>query len=126
MYLFAVTPIKPTFAIMAAGFRSGSLAHLNYYEETINIPSLHIYGENDAIITPDMSELLAATFEEPKVVIHPGGHFFAASAGQKNIYIDFFRDRLVEYLESKELEQADCTATIVGTATNASASDDSD
>lgn len=111
---------------MAAGFRSGSLAHLNYYEETINIPSLHIYGENDAIIASDLSELLAATFEEPKIVTHPGGHFFAASASQKNIYIDFFRNRLVEYLESKELEQADNTATIVGPATNASASDDSD
>jgi len=123
-----LTSIKPSFAIIAAGFRSGSLAHLNYYEETISIPSLHIYGEKDEIITTDMSELLATTFEDPKIVTHPGGHYFAASSSQKNIYIEFFQDRLVDYLENKELEKAQNDVTIFAkTSTNShSSTDDSD
>lgn len=113
---------------MAAGFRSGSLAHANYYEETLTLPSLHIYGETDNIIPAEMSESLASTFEEPQIVTHPGGHFFAASTNQKGIYIDFLRDRLVEYLENKELEREDVTTAITGgiTTVSDSSSDDSD
>lgn len=136
--LFPVTPIKPQFAILAAGFRSGSLAHLNYYEETILIPSLHIYGETDTIIPQIMSESLASVFEEPTVVTHPGGHYFAATSNLRQIYIDFLRNRLVDYLEQKELESADqvriaaskpiiSSATgIVTTSTTIATSDDSD
>lgn len=54
-----------------------------------------------------MSEALATTFEEPLVVRHSGGHYFAASSKQKQTYIDFFRNRLVEHLEKIELEKAD-------------------
>lgn len=35
---------------MASGFKSGSLPHLKYYDELINLPTLHIYGQNDQII----------------------------------------------------------------------------
>lgn len=35
---------------MASGFRSGSLPHLKYFNDTITLPSLHIFGENDQII----------------------------------------------------------------------------
>lgn len=126
--MMLVTPIKPNFAILSSGFRSGSLAHLNYYEEMVIIPSMHIYGESDTIIPQEMSSLLAASFEEPKIVKHPGGHYFAASSNQKQIYIDFFRDRLVEYLESKELEKAESFTVggIPSVSASAGTSDDSD
>lgn len=104
-----MTPIKPQFAILAASFRSGSLAHLNYYEESIIIPSLHIYGEADTIIPQIMSDSLASVFEEATIVTHPGGHYFAASSAHRQVYIDFLRNRLVDYLEQKELEKADKT-----------------
>lgn len=50
LHLQGKTTIEPYFAVMAAGFRSGSLVHINAYENQIGIPSLHIYGTNDAII----------------------------------------------------------------------------
>lgn len=123
-----VTTIQPNFAIMAAGFRSGSLVHLNYYEEIISIPTLHIYGESDAIISPDMSESLANIFDDPKIVTHPGGHYFAASSSQKPTYIEFIQDRLVEYLEEKELAEPENESTIFvkPSANRQSSSDDSD
>lgn len=45
-----MTSIKPEFAVLSSGFRSGSLVHLNYYENKVQIPSLHIFGETDEII----------------------------------------------------------------------------
>ncbi|XP_059611923.1 esterase AGAP003155 [Phlebotomus argentipes] len=99
-----ITTLKPQFAVIASGFRSLSLAHLNYYENTVKIPSLHIYGENDDIIPTEMSETLASGFENKIVVTHAGGHYFPATAAQKMHYVDFFRDRLQTHLEALELE----------------------
>uniref|UniRef100_A0A2M4ATM9 Putative phospholipase/carboxyhydrolase n=1 Tax=Anopheles triannulatus TaxID=58253 RepID=A0A2M4ATM9_9DIPT len=101
-----MTRVKPQFAILASGFRSGSLVHLNYYENKIQLPSLHLYGETDDIITKDMSIALSDTFLEPEIVTHPGGHYFPAQASMKQIYVDFFRDQLQLYLEAKELANA--------------------
>uniref|UniRef100_A0A182NGD8 Serine hydrolase domain-containing protein n=1 Tax=Anopheles dirus TaxID=7168 RepID=A0A182NGD8_9DIPT len=101
-----MTPMKPQFAIAGAGFRSGSLVHLNYYENKIQIPSLHIYGETDEIITKDMSESLAEAFLDPEVLTHSGGHYFPAQASLKETYVEFFRDQLQQHLEAKELQNA--------------------
>lgn len=101
-----MTTMKPQFAVVASGFRSGSLVHLNYYENKVQIPSLHIFGETDEIITKDMSEALADTFLDPEVVTHPGGHYFPAQASLKETYVDFFRDQLQQHLEAKELQNA--------------------
>lgn len=40
-----------------------------------NIPSLHIYGIQDVLITNDRTLKLAAVFENPIIVSHSGGHF---------------------------------------------------
>lgn len=126
---YAVTTVNPQFAIMAAGFRSGSLAHANYYEDLNTIPSLHIWGDSDDIIPSDMSKSLAQCFDEPTIVEHSGGHYFAATALQRHHYIEFIRKRLVEYLEQKELERED--AVVIDPldgipSTSADMSDDSD
>ncbi|XP_052865086.1 esterase AGAP003155 [Anopheles cruzii] len=101
-----MTTVKPQFAILSSGFRSGSLVHLNYYENKIQLPSLHIFGDTDEIITKDMSVTLSDTFLEPLVVTHAGGHYFPAQATMKQTYIDFFRDQLQLHLEAKELANA--------------------
>lgn len=124
-----MTSINPQFAVLAAGFRSGSLAHANYYEDLISIPSLHIMGETDEIIPIQMSKSLANCFDEPTIVEHLGGHYFAATAQQRPHYIDFFKKRLIEYLEHKELERED--AVVIDPldgipSTSADMSDDSD
>ncbi|XP_063707126.1 esterase CG5412 [Culicoides brevitarsis] len=102
----SMTSINPRFALLASGFRSGSLVHRNAYEQKIQIPSLHIYGETDEIIPKEMSLALAECFDEPNVLSHSGGHYFPATANQKQIYIDFFQDQLQDYLEAKEIAEA--------------------
>lgn len=49
-FFVLVLKFKFDFAIMASGFKSGSLPHVKYYSELITIPTLHIFGENDDII----------------------------------------------------------------------------
>ncbi|XP_055538560.1 esterase AAEL000016 [Wyeomyia smithii] len=101
-----MTCIKPEFAVLSSGFRSGSLVHLNYYENKVQIPSLHIFGESDEIIPKGLSIALAETFVDPQILVHPGGHFLPAQAAQKQTYVDFFRERLQYHLEAKEIENA--------------------
>lgn len=55
MNLFLVTKCKFDFAIMAAGFKSKTLPHLKYYNEPINIPTLHIFGDTDKVIPTGMN-----------------------------------------------------------------------
>ncbi|XP_055371956.1 esterase GA18864 [Condylostylus longicornis] len=100
-----MTKIRPNFVILSSGFISGSLAHVNYFDEPIEIPSLHIFGESDDIVTPQMSKALAKHFEHCEILTHPGGHYFPATAVQKPIYLNFFQDRLQDYLEEKELSR---------------------
>lgn len=40
-----------------------------------NVASLHIYGVKDVLINNDRTLQLAAAFENPVVISHPGGHF---------------------------------------------------
>ncbi|KAJ8937831.1 hypothetical protein NQ318_016711 [Aromia moschata] len=84
------------FAIMSSGFKSGSLPHLKYYTDRINLASLHIFGENDNIIPTEMSEALSNCFDEPIVVRHPGGHYLPAAAVQKPDYQKFFKLQLLQ------------------------------
>lgn len=101
-----LTSIKPEFAILSSGFPSGSLVHKSAYEETIAVPSLHIYGNSDDIIPKEMSQTLAGYFKNPDILEHDGGHYFPATAAQKQTYVNFFQDRLQEYLEHLELQNS--------------------
>ncbi|KAI9580500.1 esterase CG5412 [Glossina fuscipes] len=104
-----LTSIKPEFAILSSGFVSGSLVHKSIYEESIVIPTLHVYGLSDEIIPKEMSKELTNNFKNVEILEHNGGHYFAATAQQKQTYINFFQDRLQEYLENMELQQTSNT-----------------
>ncbi|XP_037045164.1 esterase AGAP003155 isoform X2 [Bradysia coprophila] len=107
-----MTNIKPRFCIMASGFKSGSLVHLNYYDDTITIPSLHIFGETDNVIPNEMSEELADIFDDPQILRHSGGHYFPSTTQQKEFYRNYFQDMLQEYLEAKEIENANALNSV--------------
>ncbi|XP_022210718.2 esterase GA18864 [Drosophila obscura] len=107
-----LTSIRPEFAVLSSGFVSGSLVHMSAYEEPISIPTLHIYGLTDEIIPKDMSAALASHFKNVEVLEHSGGHYFPATAQQKQTYINFFQDRLQEYLENLELQQSSSVSFI--------------
>ncbi|CAH2040166.1 unnamed protein product, partial [Iphiclides podalirius] len=92
-------PYTFQFAIFASGFRSGSLVHKGFYDEDINLPSLHVYGESDSIIPKEMSESLINLFNKPVVAEHSGGHYVACSGSIKDAYLDFLHERYQDIIE---------------------------
>ena len=69
--------IRFGFAICISGFPSRATDHAALVAPgSIDLPSLHIYGEKDVLVDNARSRALAAAFTDPLVASHPGGHFF--------------------------------------------------
>lgn len=82
------------FAIIIAGFKSGSLPHMKYYDDPLDIPTLHIYGKTDAVIPLEMSSNLKSMFngKYPALeFVHEGGHFVPANGELKPAYVKFLK-----------------------------------
>ncbi|XP_015183236.1 PREDICTED: UPF0483 protein CG5412 [Polistes dominula] len=79
-------PFRFNFAIIISGFKSLCKLHAEYYTETIDIPSLHIYGRTDKVIPTDMTEKVCGLFKYCNRVIHDGGHYMPS---QKHVYETF-------------------------------------
>lgn len=80
------------FAIFVAGFKSQQTTHQIYYETQINIPSLHVIGEDDKVIEKAMSEDLLKLYKNKVVLNHKGGHFVPATSAEKTVYINFLKN----------------------------------
>lgn len=80
------------FAILVAGFKSRLIPHNKFYQGVANIPSLHVIGEDDKVISTDMAEELMSFFSDPRRISHPGGHYVPASSAQKQGYIQFLEE----------------------------------
>lgn len=59
-----------------------------------------------------MTQELANNFKNVEILEHNGGHYFPATSQQKQTYINFFQDRLQEYLENLELQQTSNAAFV--------------
>lgn len=89
-----MTPIKPKFVILVSGFKSVSSEHDSFYNDKIEIPSLHISGTTDKVIPHEMHLLLEETFHNPTTFHHSGGHHLPATVDEKPTYKSFFEDQL--------------------------------
>ncbi|XP_020564426.1 esterase OVCA2 [Oryzias latipes] len=79
------------FAVLVAGFRSLCKEHEKFYSTTLQIPSLHVFGLEDRVIPDHMSRDLLPSFQDPQVLIHPGGHFVPAASAHRQTYQDFLK-----------------------------------
>lgn len=79
------------FAIIVAGFRSACTEHQKFYNSPIQVPSLHVFGLEDRVIPDKMSRELLPSFQDPQVLIHPGGHFVPAASAHRQTYQDFLK-----------------------------------
>ncbi|KAI1904442.1 hypothetical protein AGOR_G00005690 [Albula goreensis] len=78
------------FAILVAGFRSACAQHEKFYTgTTLTIPSLHVFGQKDNVISDSLSRELLPRFENPMVLTHPGGHFVPAASAHRQTYQEF-------------------------------------
>lgn len=71
------------FAIVIGGFASRDPRHARAFEVEggIAVPSLHVIGRRDGIVSPQASHALAARFRAAHVVEHDGGHVIPGNAG---------------------------------------------
>jgi len=69
-------PLCFDFAVMVGGFSANDpeLAQLYMRADSYNLPSLHIFGRADRIVSMADSRVLAARFARPDLVEHAGGH----------------------------------------------------
>ncbi|CAN9501138.1 unnamed protein product [Ophioblennius macclurei] len=79
------------FAVLVAGFRSACEEHQTYYEAALQMPSLHVFGLEDKVIPDAMSRELLPSFQDPQVLIHPGGHFVPAASAHRQTYQEFLQ-----------------------------------
>lgn len=79
------------FAILVAGFRSACTEHEVFYDATLQMPSLHVFGLEDRVIPDHMSRELLPSFQGPTVLTHPGGHFIPAQAAHRPTYQNFLK-----------------------------------
>jgi dienelactone hydrolase len=93
--LCAALATPPGFAIMAGGFTSPFERHAYLFTRKLRVPSAHIIGKADTVITPADSLLLADRFEQPLVIEHAGGHVIPSGATVV-VQLDDFLNRVKE------------------------------
>ena len=77
------------FAIMIAGFKSLVGPHAGLYGDPIDCPSFHTVGAADAVIPPQSSEDLLATFVGGVAYRHDGGHYIPSSPQLRTALLEF-------------------------------------
>lgn len=60
----------------------------------LNVPSLHVWGETDALITPEQSHAVTQHYHNPTLHIHPGGHHVPMRAENVKAYLNFIQTSL--------------------------------
>src|SRR5204863_205606 len=75
------SPLAFDFAVMVGGFVSADAEHAPLYQalRAAEVPSLHVIGRADRVVSPEASRALAARFAGARVVEHDGGHVMAAT-----------------------------------------------
>jgi pimeloyl-ACP methyl ester carboxylesterase len=87
-------PVSFSFAMMVGGFKCDSpdFAGLYAAKENYRLPSLHIIGQSDVIVPAADSRALAAQFDAPVVLSHPGGHVIASTPPVKRAVARFLAE----------------------------------
>ncbi|KAI8082004.1 serine hydrolase FSH [Gilbertella persicaria] len=78
------------FGIVAAGFKpSQQRATENIWSHKISTPTLHMIGEEDSLITPELQQTLVDQCIDPVVLRHSGGHVVPSNAAARNETVAF-------------------------------------
>ncbi|KAL3669822.1 hypothetical protein V7S43_005199 [Phytophthora oleae] len=89
-----VNTVESPFAFRFAFFVSaGAVGDPKYMSDVkVDIPSLHIIGETDAVVDNERSLTLKDLFVNPKVLMHPGGHYIPTNKEPKDAFRAFFKE----------------------------------
>ena len=82
------------FAIIIAGFKSNQLQHDIYYnlENKIQMPTFHMIGKEDKVISSDMASKLTEYFHSPRIFFHESGHLISVNSDSKTVLFEFLTE----------------------------------
>lgn len=107
-------PLK--FAIFAGGFKAHDESLHHFYP--LSLPTLHVIGKNDVIVTEERSRTLVRECEDNRVEYHEGGHFIPSKANWRNFfneYISSFKEGGLEGDVPPPAANASAASSIVPT-----------
>ncbi|EGZ26941.1 hypothetical protein PHYSODRAFT_471918 [Phytophthora sojae] len=84
------SPFAFKFAIFVASCDLGDPVYKS--EQKVGVPSIHIMGETDQIVTMGRSQKLLELYSNPKVFVHPGGHYIPTSKEPKDALREFAKE----------------------------------
>ena len=93
------------FSILVAGYDKPIPPELvpycnNNSTDELSVPSLHIRGSNDSLITRKEFEGLVASYDDSETYIHPGKHHVPTKGSELPVYTDFVRKILSKGCET--------------------------
>lgn len=80
------------FAVSYSGFRAVPEDFAWCFDPKIAVPSLHYIGSLDTVVEESRSQELIERCEDPKVIVHPGGHHVPVSKEWVMPFAAFIRD----------------------------------
>ena len=67
---------KVNWLVVAGGFRPGDQRFRDYFDEPLNLPSLHVIGEKESSFMLEQGDRLASSFVAAQKLTTPVGHIF--------------------------------------------------
>lgn len=97
------------FAILYSGFKFENESVQQYYEKRVTLPTLHLMGELDTLVSNERSLAYAELCDDHTVLKHPGGHYcpstkdlLKSQVAWVNSVVDGTRSKTVEAEDSIE------------------------
>ncbi|KAG7369634.1 translation-associated GTPase [Nitzschia inconspicua] len=92
------------FVILAAGYDAPLPPQMpdlsRYVQVAEHVRSLHIWGVNDTLISPDQSEAVSRYYYHPVTMPHSGKHFVPSKANDVERMMDFIQEATKENAEA--------------------------
>ncbi|KAL5521376.1 hypothetical protein ACEPAG_9302 [Sanghuangporus baumii] len=81
-----------TFCIVISGFKPIDPNWKQFFDPDYQTPTLHVFGLNDVVMTPERTRSLIEVSANRRVASHTGGHFVPANAPWKLFLREYIKD----------------------------------
>lgn len=84
----------PSAGIFYSGFKSAFAEYQSAYTRGIDVPTLHIMGERDKMVTLEKSQTLLDVCRNATILKHKGAHEIPTSADDQAMILEFLRENV--------------------------------
>ncbi|KAF0758633.1 hypothetical protein AaE_003876 [Aphanomyces astaci] len=95
------TRFQFSFGVFCAAAQMTDAAFKIALDSPLPMPSLHIMGEQDELISIEKSRILAEQFDNPVLFPHPGGHYIPTQKDPRTVWKAFFEQQAADAAASR-------------------------